>query len=73
MALSSLIVCIARDPGPVTLDPPRASGGDDGEVNLNEALMAPEDDFSLPGRWCRKCWVRLNIFHSTEVCCNVRY
>lgn len=57
MAFSSLIVCIARDPGPVTLNAsPSANGTSDNEVGLTEALM-PDTDLSEPGRWCRKCWV----------------
>ncbi|GLB38623.1 putative DHHC palmitoyltransferase family protein [Lyophyllum shimeji] len=50
-AFSSLIVCVARDPGPVTETP--QSEGD--EVGLTEALM-PDIDFDNPGGWCRKCW-----------------
>ncbi|KAJ7464670.1 DHHC palmitoyltransferase-domain-containing protein [Mycena galericulata] len=50
MIFSSLIVCVARDPGPVMLEETRKDAGED------EALMAPLEDFSAPGRWCRKCW-----------------
>ncbi|KAJ6585391.1 DHHC palmitoyltransferase-domain-containing protein [Mycena capillaripes] len=55
MIYSSLIVCIARDPGPVMLDEPRSAGED---AQVTESLMSPSphDDYSAPGRWCRKCW-----------------
>ena len=58
MAFSSLIICVARDPGPANAPPSRLEGatGEGEEVGLTEALMA-DDDFSAPGRWCRKCWV----------------
>ncbi|KAJ7439227.1 DHHC palmitoyltransferase-domain-containing protein [Mycena latifolia] len=52
MIFSALIVCVARDPGPVILDQP--TNGETEEAT--EALMSPHDDFSAPGRWCRKCW-----------------
>jgi len=57
LAFSSLIVCVVRDPGPVTLNIPSPSGNQaaDDEVGLMEALM-PDIDLSEPGRWCRKCW-----------------
>jgi len=57
MTLSSLIVCIARDPGPANAPPSRLEGatGEGEEMRLTEALM-PDNDFSAPGRWCRKCW-----------------
>ncbi|KAF7299792.1 Palmitoyltransferase [Mycena chlorophos] len=53
MIFSALIVCVARDPGPVTLDEPK-NGAEEGEGLL--AGGAAQDDFSGPGRWCRKCW-----------------
>ncbi|KAJ6504669.1 DHHC palmitoyltransferase-domain-containing protein [Mycena vitilis] len=53
MILSALIVCVARDPGPVMLEDPQSDGGD---ATLTEALMTPHEDYSAPGRWCRKCW-----------------
>lgn len=62
MALSSLIICVTRDPGPVTDKAQRArleesTNDAEEEVGLTEALVFnDEDDFS-PGRWCRKCWV----------------
>ncbi|KAH8818750.1 DHHC palmitoyltransferase-domain-containing protein [Flagelloscypha sp. PMI_526] len=53
LAFSSLIVCVARNPGPV----PSLARDEDGEgeeqMGLTEAL---DDDFTIPGRWCRKCW-----------------
>ena len=58
MVLSSLLVCIARDPGLPNV-PSRLEGADGTgeEMGLSEALIA-DDDFLVPGRWCRKCWVR---------------
>ncbi|KAJ3761493.1 DHHC palmitoyltransferase-domain-containing protein [Lentinula raphanica] len=50
---SSLIVLVARDPGPVTFEEPR-DDHDAEEVGLTEALMSP--DFLTPGRFCRICW-----------------
>ncbi|KAG6829517.1 hypothetical protein H0H92_004319 [Tricholoma furcatifolium] len=52
MAFSSLIICIVRDPGPVT----ETKHSENEETSLSEALM-PDIDFDAPGRWCRKCWV----------------
>ena len=61
MIFSSLIVCVARDPGPVHPSPlPQLEGTENDEMGLREALM-PDEDFSSPGRWCRKCWVRDKI------------
>ncbi|KAJ7256825.1 DHHC palmitoyltransferase-domain-containing protein [Mycena haematopus] len=51
LIFSALIVCVARDPGPVMLDDPQNS--DNAEA---EALMTPHDDYSAAGKWCRKCW-----------------
>lgn len=56
LALSSLIVCIARDPGPVTIPKPIGSSDADDDLDITEALM-PTDDYSHPSKWCRKCWV----------------
>lgn len=58
MMFSSLIVLVARDPGPVTFDEPHDDHNGNDEVGLTEALMSP-DDFSSPGKWCRACWVCL--------------
>ncbi|KAF9464119.1 DHHC palmitoyltransferase-domain-containing protein [Collybia nuda] len=56
LAFSSLIICVSRDPGPVTSNVSSpANGTADDEVGLTEALM-PDIDLSEPGRWCRKCW-----------------
>ncbi|TFK40757.1 DHHC palmitoyltransferase-domain-containing protein [Crucibulum laeve] len=54
MALSSLIICVVRDPGPVVSIPSRG-GDEDGEMGLTEALM-PDIDLDAPGKWCRQCW-----------------
>ncbi|KAJ7145248.1 DHHC palmitoyltransferase-domain-containing protein [Mycena filopes] len=53
MIFSALIVCVARDPGPVMLNESKSEGDSDGE---GESLMTPHEDYSAPGRWCRKCW-----------------
>ncbi|KAH9929082.1 zf-DHHC-domain-containing protein [Epithele typhae] len=60
LAFSSLIVVIARDPGPVTDKSQGESGGaddsgDEGESFL-EALLAPSEGEAAhaPGRWCKK-------------------
>ncbi|KAJ3570099.1 hypothetical protein NP233_g4624 [Leucocoprinus birnbaumii] len=53
-AFSSLIVLIARDPGPVTMPKPLGSTDADDDLDLNEALM-PSEDYSHPSKWCRRC------------------
>ncbi|KAN0123596.1 DHHC palmitoyltransferase domain containing protein [Russula decolorans] len=65
LAFSSLIACVARDPGPVP-DPKSeeisgGSGGGDGEdeISIEDALLStalPSGDYAHPGRWCRICW-----------------
>ncbi|KAF7364839.1 Palmitoyltransferase [Mycena venus] len=50
MIFSSLIVCVVRDPGPVMLEEPQ-----NGDAEA-ESLINPLDDYSAPGKWCRKCW-----------------
>jgi len=61
LAFCSLIICVARDPGPVSL-PKGVSeeGGDtsDRDLGLREALMATPDfdDELSPLKWCRACW-----------------
>ncbi|KIK69775.1 hypothetical protein GYMLUDRAFT_150783 [Collybiopsis luxurians FD-317 M1] len=58
MILSSLIILVVRDPGPVSFEVPANQDEQVGlteEVGLTEALMSP-DDFSAPGKWCRSCW-----------------
>lgn len=61
LAFCSLIVCVVRDPGPVTLpkgvlEGESEAGRDD--LGLREALMATPDfdDELTPLKWCRKCW-----------------
>ena len=54
MILSSLMICVTRDPGGPGWG---AEGMEDGEIEATEALMSVDDDLSAPGRWCRKCWV----------------
>lgn len=57
MIFSSLIVCVARDPGPIHPPISQLEGADENELGLREALM-PDRDLESPGTWCRKCWVR---------------
>jgi len=64
LAFSSLIACVARDPGPVpeaksedSHDVSGSGGGDD--ISIEDALLntaPPSDDYTQPGRWCRICW-----------------
>ncbi len=64
LSFSSLIACVARDPGPVpdakSEDISGGSGGGAGgdEISIEDALLntAPSDDYTQPGRWCRICW-----------------
>ncbi|KIJ62536.1 hypothetical protein HYDPIDRAFT_182622 [Hydnomerulius pinastri MD-312] len=62
LAFSSLIVCVARDPGPVSPEKPAVEEEDndrDDALGLREALMAGpdhDDDYLSPVKWCRKCW-----------------
>ncbi|KAF8195473.1 DHHC palmitoyltransferase-domain-containing protein [Pholiota molesta] len=70
LAFSSLIVCLARDPGPANPPPSRLEGadGEGEEIGLTEALM-PDRDFSSPDRWCRKCWApRSERTHHCSIC-----
>ncbi|KAJ4482381.1 DHHC palmitoyltransferase-domain-containing protein [Lentinula aciculospora] len=53
MMFSSLIVLVARDPGPVVLEEPQNDRNSE-EVGLTEALMS--SDLLTPGRFCRICW-----------------
>ncbi|PPR00455.1 hypothetical protein CVT24_004516 [Panaeolus cyanescens] len=65
LAFSSLIVLVARDPGPVSVPPSRyeTTPNDDGEeMGLMDALN-DDDDFSAPGKWCRKCWLTILVDH----------
>ena len=61
MIFSSLIVCVACDPGSVNPPMSQLEGGDEEEMELTEALM-PDQDFDSSRRWCRKCWVRGKIW-----------
>lgn len=66
---SSVIVCVARDPGPVVVEQPYHS--DDDGMDLTEALMAEDriDNLSAPGRFCRKCWApKPERAHHCSVC-----
>jgi palmitoyltransferase ZDHHC2/15/20 len=68
LAFSSLIACVARDPGPIPepkseeaahdADGGPASGGAGDEMSLQDALLAAPsaDDYTQPGKWCRICW-----------------
>ena len=61
LCFCSLIVCAARDPGPVPRPATKdlEDEGGEGEMSITAALMGgpPEDDDYLkPGRWCRICW-----------------
>jgi hypothetical protein len=60
LAFSSLIVCIARDPGPVIMPKPIGSSDADDSLDFTEALMSSSEDFNHHSRWCRKCWVRFS-------------
>jgi palmitoyltransferase ZDHHC2/15/20 len=60
LAFSSLIVCVVRDPGPVNFS--AGSPDETEELGITQALMSADDDYSAPGRWCRKCWVsKINL------------
>jgi len=70
LAFSSLIVCLARDPGPANAPPSRVEGanGEAEDMNLREALLS-DTDFSAPGRWCRKCWApKPERAHHCSIC-----
>jgi len=68
LSLSSLIVCVARDPGPVTMPKPIGSSDADDDLDITAALM-PSDDYSHPGKWCRKCWApKPDRTHHCNVC-----
>lgn len=59
LAFSSLIVCLARDPGPVPDAQPLAEAQPEtgGEISLEDALLStPPEDYTQPGKWCRICW-----------------
>jgi len=68
LACTSLIVCLARDPGPVLSSEDTQT--DTEETSLAEALMAPvADDFNSPERWCKKCWAaKPERTHHCSIC-----
>jgi len=65
LACTSLIVCLARDPGPVS-----SPEDDDEETSFAEALMAPAAaDFNSPEKWCKKCWAaKPERTHHCSIC-----
>lgn len=70
LTLTSLTVCVTRDPGPVNIHRNEPTGND---VNLGlaEALMSgAEDEYIMtPGKWCRKCWApKPERAHHCSVC-----
>ncbi len=57
LAFSSLIVCVARDPGPVPEAKPEVQQDAGGDISLEDALLStPPEDYTQPGKWCRICW-----------------
>lgn len=68
LACTSLIVCLARDPGPVSS--PEDVCDDNEETSLAEALMTPvADDFNSPDKWCKKCWAaKPERAHHCSIC-----
>jgi hypothetical protein len=68
LACTSLIVCLARDPGPVSS--PEDAQDDNEETSLAEALMAPVGDgFNGPEKWCKKCWAaKPERTHHCSIC-----
>ena len=68
LACTSLIVCLARDPGPISS--PDNVEDDDEQTSFAEALMAPvSDDFNSPEKWCRKCWAaKPERTHHCSIC-----
>ena len=68
LACTSLIVCISRDPGP--LSSPEDAQGDNEVTSLTEALMAPmAGDFNSPEKWCKKCWAsKPERAHHCSIC-----
>jgi len=68
LACTSLIVCLARDPGPVSS--PDDVQDDNEETSLAEALMAPVmSDFNSPEKWCKKCWAaKPERTHHCSIC-----
>ncbi|KAH7927826.1 zf-DHHC-domain-containing protein [Leucogyrophana mollusca] len=70
LAFSSLIVCVARDPGPISPDSSETETDDENEdMGLTEALLAMGDEDMSPARWCRKCWAsRPERAHHCNTC-----
>ena len=68
LACTSLIVCLARDPGPISS--PEDVSDDNEETSLAEALMAPiAGDFNTPDKWCKKCWAaKPERTHHCSIC-----
>ncbi|THH16528.1 hypothetical protein EW146_g4125 [Bondarzewia mesenterica] len=68
LTFCSLIICVARDPGPVP--DPKQETEQDGEMSLTDALLVTqEDDYTKPGRWCRVCWApKPERAHHCSVC-----
>ncbi|KAK7028143.1 palmitoyltransferase for Vac8p [Paramarasmius palmivorus] len=57
LTFTSLIICVARDPGPVSVS--ENAQDDNDEMGLTDALLAggaDDEDFNSPTKWCRKCW-----------------
>ena len=56
LALSSLIVVLARDPGPVN-DKSQEEAADEGEEDFMQALLTPPEGEEAhgPGKWCKRC------------------
>ncbi|RXW25323.1 hypothetical protein EST38_g516 [Candolleomyces aberdarensis] len=70
LTLASLTICVVRDPGPVNVNLARRDdyGGDE-DVGLAEALMDDDEDFTAPGKWCRKCWApKPERAHHCSIC-----
>ena len=57
LAFSSLIVVLARDPGPVVEKAQSEAAAEDGAESFLEALLAPPEGEEAhgPGKWCKKC------------------
>ncbi|KAH8104674.1 zf-DHHC-domain-containing protein [Cristinia sonorae] len=56
LVFSSLIVILARDPGPVPSSHAPDGAADD-DLDITQALLSGhDDDMTSPGKWCRKCW-----------------
>jgi palmitoyltransferase ZDHHC2/15/20 len=70
LAFSSLIVCVARDPGPISAEISDEDSDHEG-MGLTEALMSIEgdNDPTSAARFCRKCWVpRPERTHHCSIC-----